>query len=176
MEAINFEQILLKTAFCCMASDGDIDKREVAVIENLCKASELFNDFNFHEEINKLVGEINTNAKQFLQDYFDILSKSELSENEEITLLSFALKTIYADEQVEYSEVKFFKNIRHRLKVSDEKIIENFKGEYPEIEDFLEEDIKTNNLIEIITKEFFELSNLPTFDKIILNKDGNNIV
>lgn len=171
MEAINFEQILLKTAFCCMASDGDIDKLEVTTIENLCKDSELFNDFNFHEEVNKLVGEINTNSKQFIQDYFDNLSKSELSKKEEITLLSFALKTIYADEQVEYSEVKFFKNIRHRLNVSDERIIENFKTEYPEIEDFLEEDIKTDNFLENITKEFFDISELPIFDNIIIQKN-----
>lgn len=112
----------------------------------------------------------NVNAKQFVQDYFDILSKSELSENEEFALILFALKTIYADELVEYSEVKFFKNIRHRLNVSDERIIEKFKTEYSEIEDFLEEDIKTDNFLENITKEFFDIFELPTFDNIIIQK------
>lgn len=172
METINFEQLLLKTAFCCMASDGNIDKREISTIETLCKKSELFNDFNFHEAINNLVNEINTNGKQFIQEYFDLLSHSKLSEYEELSVIDFALKTIYADEEVEYSEVKFFKNIRHRLSVSDEKIIETYKSEYPEIEDFLEEDIKTDNLLDKITNEFFAISELPKFDNIIIEKDN----
>ncbi|MCW5932251.1 MAG: TerB family tellurite resistance protein [Bacteroidetes bacterium] len=172
MEAINFEQLLLKTAFCCMAADGNIDKREVSTIETLCEKSELFNDFNFQEAINHLVNEINTNGKQFIQDYFDLLSHSKLSEQEELSLIEFALKTIYADEEVEYSEVKFFKNIRHRLSLSDERIIETFKSEHSEIEDFLEEDIKTDNFLDKITNEFFAISELPKFENIIIENDN----
>lgn len=172
MEAINFEQLLLKTAFCCMTSDGDIDKREISTIETLCKKSELFNDFNFQETINHLVNQINANSKYFIQEYFDILSNAKLSENEELSVIDFALKTIYADDEVEYLEVKFFKNIRHRLSVSNEKIIETYKSEYPEIEDFLEEDIKTDNFLDKITNEFFAISELPKFDNIIIEKDN----
>ncbi|SEB08913.1 hypothetical protein SAMN05660909_05354 [Chitinophaga terrae (ex Kim and Jung 2007)] len=29
MDIITFDKLLLKTAFCCMASDGNIDKREL---------------------------------------------------------------------------------------------------------------------------------------------------
>ena len=28
METITFDKLLLKTAFCCMASDGNIDKKQ----------------------------------------------------------------------------------------------------------------------------------------------------
>ena len=87
MEAINFEQLLLKTAFCCMAADGNIDKREVSTIETLCEKSELFNDFNFHEAINHLVNEINTNSKIFIQEYFNFISHSKLSEQEELSMI-----------------------------------------------------------------------------------------
>ena len=31
MDTITFDKLLLKTAFCCMASDGNIDKREIQV-------------------------------------------------------------------------------------------------------------------------------------------------
>lgn len=172
MEAINFEQLLLKTAFCCMASDGDIDKREISTIETLCKKSEFFNDFNFHEAFNNLVNEINANSKYFIQEYFDILSNAKLSENEELSVIDFALKTIYANDEIEYSEVKFFKNIRHRLSVSDENIIETFKPEYSEIEDFLEEDIKTDNFLDKITNEFFAISEIPKFENIIIENDN----
>ena len=42
METITFDKLLLKTAFCCMAADGNIDKREVALIKSMCEKSELF--------------------------------------------------------------------------------------------------------------------------------------
>jgi hypothetical protein len=62
-----------------------------------------------------------------------LLEKSTLTEQEELTLIDFAIQTIKADEQIEYSEIKFFKNIRHRLKISDNNILAVF----PDIEQFL---------------------------------------
>ena len=41
MEAITFDNLLLKTAFCCMASDGNIDEREVAMIQSQNNQKEL---------------------------------------------------------------------------------------------------------------------------------------
>lgn len=166
MENINFETLLLKTAFCCMAADGDIDKREVETIERLCKDSEYFKDIDFQTEINKFVEDINTNSRLFIQEYFDMLAKYDLSEKENLEIINFALETIHADEIVDYSEIKFFKNIRHRINLSDETIIDNFKNEYPEIEDFLEDDIKTDNFLENITKQYFETFELPQFNLI----------
>src|SRR5690242_14316094 len=123
MDTISFDKLLLKTAFCCMASDGHIDKREVDLIKSMCEKSSLFVNFNFLEEINVLIEKINTKGKEFISYYFDLLASSSLSEQEELTLIDFAIKTIMADEQIEYSEIKFFKSICHRLKISDEKIL-----------------------------------------------------
>jgi len=162
MDTITFDKLVLKTAFCCMAADGNIDKREIALIKSLCEKSPLFANFNFQEEINQLVNKINTSGKAFIQHYFDLLKQEELSEQEELTLIDFAIQTINADEQVEYSEIKFFKNIRHRLKVSDEKILERF----PDIEQYLEEDIITETFLDKITSQYFETTELPQFDLI----------
>jgi len=63
METITFDKLLLKTAFCCMASDGNIDKKEIAQIKVLCKDSPLFNDFDFVKEINELVSKINKTVR-----------------------------------------------------------------------------------------------------------------
>ena len=112
MDTISFDKLLLKSAFCCMASDGHIDNREIALIKTMCENSPLFKDFNFQEEINSLVNKINTRGKEFISYYFDLLSKSILTEKEELTLIDFAIQTIKSDEQIEYSEIKFFKNIR----------------------------------------------------------------
>jgi uncharacterized tellurite resistance protein B-like protein len=162
MDTISFDKLLLKTAFCCMASDGHIDNREIALIKTMCEKSALFREFNFQEEINSLVAQINAKGTEFISLYFDQLSKFNLTEEEELTLIDFAVQTINADEQVEYSEIKFFKNIRHRLKVSDEKILSVF----PAIEQFLEEDIITESFLDKITKQYLDEAELPQFELI----------
>ena len=169
METIAFDKLLLKTAFCCMASDGNIDKREIALIKTMCKDSPLFKDFNFEEEINNLVTKLNTNGKDFISYYFDLLKHSTLTEQEELTLIDFAIKTIKADEQIEYSEIKFFKNIRHRLKVSDENILAVF----PDIEQFLEQDIITESFLSKITSNYLDDLAFPKFE--LINIDANSL-
>ena len=167
MESSNFEKLLLETVFCCMASDGHIDQREVDTIENLCTSSDMFNDLELHYEVNQLVQKINTDGKQFIQQYLEALTNAGLTETEELTLIDFALRTINADEILEYSEIKFFKNIRHRLKISDDRIL----GSHPDIGDFLEEDIKNDSYLESITNHFLEIVELPQFDIINMTKD-----
>lgn len=162
MDTTTFDKLVLKTAFCCMAADGHIDTREISLIKSMCEKSPLFSNFNFQEEINQLVGKINSSGKGFIQYYFDLLKQAQLSEQEELTLIDFAIQTINADEQVEYSEIKFFKNIRHRLKVSDEKILERF----PDIELYLEQDIITDGFLDKITSQYFEAAELPQFELI----------
>ena len=164
MDTITFDKLLLKTAFCCMASDGNIDQREIMLIKSMCEKSELFK--NFQEEINQLVTKLNTNGKTFIQHYFDLLKTADLSEQEELTLIDFAIQTINADEIVEYSEIKFFKNIRHRLTISDEIILERFS----ELEQYLEEDIITDSFLDKITSQYFETTELPQFDLITIDK------
>jgi uncharacterized tellurite resistance protein B-like protein len=162
METISFDKLLLKTAFCCMASDGNIDNREVAMIKTLCENSLLFKEMNFLEEINSLLEEINKRGKEFITSYFVLLQKSSLSEEEELTLIDFAIQTIKADEIIEYSEIKFFKNIRHRLKISNESILAVF----PDIEDFLEEDIINESYLDKITSQYLESADIQQFNLI----------
>ena len=162
MDTVTFDKLLLKTAFCCMAADGNIDEREISLIKSMCEKSPLFTNFNFKEEINQLVGKINSGGKSFIQYYFDLLKQTQLSEEEELTLIDFAIQTINADEQIDYSEIKFFKNIRYRLNVSDEKILEHF----PDIELYLEQDIITDGFLDKITSQYFEATELPQFDLI----------
>ena len=58
---------------------------------------------------------------------------SELSESEELKLVEVAIDTIKADDKVEYSEIKFFKVIKSKLKISDETILKY----HPDFEEYL---------------------------------------
>ncbi len=166
MDIISFDKLLLRTAFCCMASDGNIDAREITLIKNLCADSELFKGFNFAEEINLLVDQINVDGKGFIRQFLTHLNDRELSNDEQLKILDFAIQTIHADDQLEYSEIKFFKNIRHRLSISDEAILNRF----PDIEMFLEDDIESENMLDLITSQYLDNIQLPQFESISIDQ------
>jgi hypothetical protein len=155
-----------------MASDGTIDPREVDVIKTLCEKSPLFVDFDIHTELNTLVKKINAEGKKFIADYLNSLQESTLTEKEELTLLDFAIQTMYADDVLEYSEIKFFKTIRHRLHTSDEKILEHF-ADVRDIEMFVGEDIivKDEGFLEKISALYLDSAELPQFEAIKLSKE-----
>jgi len=165
METISFDRLLLKTAFCCMASDGNIDKKEVEIIKKLCEKSPIFKDFDLKKEINALVSRLNANGKDFIYYYFSLLKVADLSDDEELALIEFAVETIKADELIEYSEIKFFKAIRHYLKLSNEKIL----AKHDDIEYWLEDDISTESNIDKVINQYLEVANLPQFELITSN-------
>ena len=88
-----------------MASDGNIDKREITLIKTLCTNSPAFNNFNFEAEINLLVNNINAGGHDFILSYFAQLKEAILTDEEQLTLIYFAIQTINADDIIEYSEL-----------------------------------------------------------------------
>ena len=152
METLQFDKLLLKTAFSCMACDGDIDKREIKLIKRLHKEKKTFGDLDVNTEMDNLLIAINKDGHQFMRDYFDELTTSELTEANELNLIEVAIDTIKADEKVEYSEIKFFKVIRSKLKIDNESILEK----HPDFEDYLEQDIITDSYLARLQDDFFD--------------------
>lgn len=125
------------------------------------KRLEWLNPILYYPGINQFIEEINTKGKTFIRAFLSELKDANLTEKEELEVLRFAIQTIYADEKVEYSEIKYFKTIRHRLNVSDEVIVK----EFPDLDsNYLEEDIQTESILDQITDRFFESADLPQFD------------
>ena len=107
--------------------------------------------------------EINTKGKLFIEEYLNELTNTTFTEEEQLSLLQIAFRIIYADEKVEYSEVKFFKNIRSRLSVADETIKQRFE-DIPDLDIFLAQDLINNFSLERITEEYFNSVSLPQFN------------
>jgi len=152
METINFDKLLLKTAFSCMACDGDIDKREMKLIKKLHKENKTFGDIDINSELDTLLHAINNDGHQFLKNFFIELSNFELSEDNELKLIEVAIDTIKADDKIEYSEIKFFKVIRSKLKIKNEPILEK----HPDFEDYLEQDIISDSYLSKLQDDFFD--------------------
>ncbi|WP_313115085.1 hypothetical protein [Aequorivita sediminis] len=152
METLHFNKLLLKTAFSCMACDGDIDKREVKLIKQLQKERKTFGEIDINAELDTLLLAINKDGQQFLKDYFNELTTTELTEANELKLIEVAIDTIKADDKVEYSEIKFFKVIRSKLKIDNEPILDK----HPDFEDYLEQDIITASYLSRLQDDFFD--------------------
>lgn len=131
-------ELYLKTAFCCMACDGDIAKEEVALIEDMTTKDNLFSVLDVQGKINEYVAAINREGKLFLNKYIEEVKAAQLDDESALQLIKVAIKTIEADNQIEYSEISFFKKIRKNLQISDEAILK----ELPDKEDYLLPDIE----------------------------------
>ena len=172
METTNFNNLLLQTAFCCMACDGEIAPEEVKLIKSECELLPALQNVDFSTEINKFVSDFNADSKKFFKIYFEILEHNvaDLTEQNELDLLDFAIRVIKADEKIEYSEVKFFKTIRYRLKVSDNRIISYFSGSVEDIELFLGEDIHTTISIADITQQYLDTIKFEVLNRLDINQ------
>lgn len=136
------EELYLKIIFCCIACDGNIATEEVDMVKNLCAKDRIFHNLDSEEYLNSWITEINEQGGVFLQTYLKEINSVELNKQEQLLLVSLAIKAIEADNSIEYAEVKFFKKIRSKLNISDEAIL----AEHPDKEDFLLPDI---NITEI---------------------------
>jgi hypothetical protein len=170
MEQIIFNKLLLKTAFSCMACDGDIDKREVVLIKSMHQEKKIFGEIDITQELENLLLEINRDGHKFLKSYFNELTSTELSEQDELKLIEVAIDTINADDKVEYSEVKFFKVIRSKLKIDNEPIL----AKHPDFEDYLEHDIISESYLARLQDDFFDTNTLSEFK--LINDIDNDIL
>lgn len=130
-------ELYLKTAFCCMACDGDIAQEEINLIKDYVKTSSLFENLEIEKLLNEYVVSINATGISFLNSYIKELNNENLSTEQELQIVKIAIAMIEADNEILYSEVKFFKRIRQCLSISDEDIL----AVLPDKEDYLLPDI-----------------------------------
>ena len=149
---MNFDKLLLKTAFSCMACDGEIDKRELLLIKQLHQDTKVFGLIDIDQDLEILLSEFNQDSYGFLKLYFDDLSYNKLSEQDELKLIELAIGVIKADDKVEYGEIKFFKVIRSNLKINNESIL----AIHPDFEDYLEQDIMSETYLSKLKENFFD--------------------
>lgn len=116
---MNRNELYLKTAFCCMACDGEIATEEMEKIKTLPH----FKGMDLQQLLSGYLSQLQNEGNRFLKKYLDEVKAAALTENEECELTNIAIQTIEVDKSVEYNEVAFFKKIRKRLKASDEKLL-----------------------------------------------------
>ena len=144
------KELYLKTAFCCMACDGNIAEEEVQLIRDYTKKSLVFQGLDVEKLLNDYIKAINATGMSFLNSYLSEIKSIDMTETEELQLVKIAIQMIEADKEVLYSEIKFFKRIRKCLSVSDEVLYR----EFPDKEDFFLPDIVQQEYEFVLESEF----------------------
>lgn len=124
--------------------------------------TQVLQTIDINEELDNLLLEINRDGLKFLRSYFNELTSTELSEQDELKLIEVAIDTIKADNKIEYSEVKFFKVIRSKLQIADEPIL----AVHSDFEEYLEQDIISASYLNRLQDDFFDKYSLPQFELI----------
>ena len=131
------ELLYLKTILCCSACDGEIAPEEIATLKSIILNMDIFKGIDVECELNKLIESLNEKGAEFLMEYVDSISEITLTEEEQLFIVKLAIDIIEADNEILYSEVKFFKRNRMNLTISDGQILAKF----PDKEDYLLPDI-----------------------------------
>lgn len=148
MDKIAFKKILFKVAFCTMACDGDIDDREIEEIRMMDKNSNYFSDIDLSEELEFLIDDFKNNGVGIIEHLFNEIGRSDFNPIQELLILEVAIRIIYADKRVDENEIRFFKFLRSKLKISNNIISARF-GDISDIYD-----LNQNNEINTSKIEF----------------------
>lgn len=131
------QDLLFKTAFCCMACDGDIASDEIDLLREFVGKEDSFKGYDVQGALNQCIVDINDRGASYLGSYLKDVAGADLDDESALKLVTLAIQMIEADNKVEYSEIRFFKKIRNELKISDDKLFEAF----PDKEDYFLPDI-----------------------------------
>ena len=137
MEAINYKNILLNTAVCAIACDGDVDAREIDALKNIEKNSPYFSSQDLSETLEKALDKCSLDVIKFQKSIFSDIKKAKLNLVQQLTLMEISLRIIAADKIEEDSEREFIINLRQCLTISDLILFQRFgKIEYLGLLDF----------------------------------------
>lgn len=158
MERYDLQKLLLETAVCTIACDGEIHQMEIAELNSMVSGSIYFKDFDGKTLLDKMLEEVNKNGRDFFHTYLANLKTAEMSSVQELLLLEVVLRIIYADKSFDENEAIFLRLVRSQLSLHDEIIVQRF-GSTPYI-------AKTESL------EFSFPDSQPALDTILANLDN----
>lgn len=129
--------ILLKTALCCIASDGTVAPEELELLHKVITSKRIVNVVDAKERLKEYANSLMSSGTAFLNEYLSEVKQSNFDDNDALDILEIAFGAIEADNEIEYSEIAFFKKIRNCLSISDGTIL----AKWPDKEDYLQPDI-----------------------------------
>lgn len=129
MERTDFQHLLFQTAFCVVASDGHIDDREVEELRSLEGSAVYFEGIDLQDDLDQFVQALEQSQEDNrgpVPELLDKIEASDLTVVQELLLIEVALRILHADEKIHAKEVRLVRQMRNRLSVNDEILLERF--------------------------------------------------
>jgi len=163
MDKNGFKKLLFKVAFCTMACDGYIDKREIEELKVMDKKTSFFEAIDLSEELKQLIKDIDNKGTKVIEDLFSCLRETKLNPIQELLVLEVALRIINADNKHDENEIKFIHLLRSKLELHDETINDRFGAL-----DILHTNEYSKNIMGSITEtKFVKSIKLPEIKELI---------
>ena len=126
MDKIEFKKLLFKVAFCTMACDGHIDKREIEEMKIMDRKTSFFEAIDLSDELSQLIKDLENKRTKVIEELFASLKETKLNPVQELLVLEVALRIINADKKHDENEIKFIHLLRAKLELHDETINDRF--------------------------------------------------
>lgn len=159
MEKTEFKKLLFKVAFCTMACDGHIHKKEIEELKIIDKKTSFFEAIDLSDELSQLIDDFKSKGTKVIEELFFTLRETKLNPIQELIVLEVALRIINADERHDENEIKFIHLLRSKLELHDQTINDRFG----EVEILHTNEYSRNIIIGKSDLEFAEHVKLPEF-------------
>ena len=126
MDKVEFKKLLFKVAFCTMACDGHIDKREIEEMRVMDNSTSFFDGVDLSSELTDLIDELSLKGAKVIEELFSTLRANKLNSIQELLILEVAIRIINSDQKHDENELKFIHLLRAKLDLHDETIKDRF--------------------------------------------------
>lgn len=126
MERKDFQELLLRSAVSVMACDGEIHESEMEEIRQIVQKASFFKDINPEEVYEKIIGEIQSDPRLFIQFFLTEVKRDDLSTLQKLLLLEVMLRLVNADQVIHECEIQFLKIVTGYMQIHDDLIVQRF--------------------------------------------------
>ena len=123
---MKYKNILLKTAICSIACDGDIADEEIMQLKNYEEKSPYFNTNDLSEYLDLELKKCTSDVDAYIEELLNSIEISHLSITEKLQLLELSIKIIEADEKILKEEIAFIKSLKRILLIPEFLLNEKF--------------------------------------------------
>ena len=133
MEHKEFIEVLLEIAFASMVCDGDIAPEEEKYLRNIEKSDFYLKEFDMSKKLDKLNTNWALHGLNLCEKILNSTYNLDLSENQKIVILDFAIGIVRSDGIMQQAEIKFVNTLMRNIKISVD-IVEMRYGNWSIIE------------------------------------------
>ncbi len=118
MERKEFIETLLEIAFASMICDGDIAPEEEQYLRDIEKGDFYLKDFDMSEKLDKLNSDWELHGLNLCERILNSTYKLDLSEDQKIVIMDFAIGILRADNIIQQAEIEFINTLMQNIKIS----------------------------------------------------------